>query len=541
MSGYSAADPWLGRVLAERFRIVQRLAAGGMAGVYLADQVDIGRRVVIKVVLGELTRDPDVVGRFRREAQILARLQHPNVVPVLVAGETPEGALWVAMEHVPGRTLAEELARTGPLTEPRILHIGEQIAGALAAAHAVGIVHRDLKPANVMLVDHPGNPDHVVLDFGIARSADVPTGASGLTQAGSLVGTPGYMSPEQIQSADLDGRADVYALGVVLYELATGSNPFAGTSAVDSLVRHLQEIPPPPSSRLPPDRISRALEAIIARCLEKQRDHRFLRAEELQAALRSASSSTLTAVQAVPTVLLPGQRRRRTWPWIVGLFLLAGTSAAVTAVALSGGEEETAPPRDGFVAIPDAGATVPPPVTPIPPPAREPIPARVTPMPIVLPGDDAGPPPTTTAERAVDAAAEDAESSGTATFDGGAEEAAAEVEPEEEAEALDVPPEMAPLEALRLVDDPYCHLPVPADAQIETEMDTIRKFFVPHPWEDVAKLYEQRYRGRGMMLGYHRESSPPYFSVQCTGHRCGFAIIRIEPDPNGITLLTLML
>jgi serine/threonine protein kinase len=206
MSGYSAADPWLGRVLAERFRIVQRLAAGGMAGVYLADQVDIGRRVVIKVVLGELTRDPDVVGRFRREAQILARLQHPNVVPVLVAGETPEGALWVAMEHVPGRTLAEELARTGPLTEPRILHIGEQIAGALAAAHAVGIVHRDLKPANVMLVDHPGNPDHVVvLDFGIARSADVPTGASGLTQAGSLVGTPGYMSPEQIQSADLDG------------------------------------------------------------------------------------------------------------------------------------------------------------------------------------------------------------------------------------------------------------------------------------------------------------------------------------------------
>jgi hypothetical protein len=307
-------------------------------------------------------------------------------------------------------------------------------------------------------------------------------------------------------------------------------------------VRHLQEIPPPPSSRLPPERISRALEAIIARCLEKQRDHRFLRAEELQAALRSASSSTLAAVQAVPTVLLPGHRRRRTWPWIVGLFALAGASAAITAVALVDGEEETAPSQDALAAIPDAGAVVRPPVALVPPPTREPIPARVTPMPIVLPGNDGGAPATTSAERPDDAAVEESGSSETALLDGEAEDADAEVGREEEAEALDAPPELAPREALRLVDDPYCHLPVPGDAQVESEMDTIRKFYVPHPWEDVAKLYEERYRGRGMMLGYHRESLPPYFSVMCTrGNRCGFAIIRIEPDPYGITLLTLML
>ncbi|MBN1773774.1 MAG: protein kinase [Deltaproteobacteria bacterium] len=532
------ADPWLGVALDGRFRILRQLGVGGMGGVYLAEQLDVGRQVVVKVILGDLARDPEMTERFRREVLVLARLRHPNVVQVYASGQAPDGSLWVAMEYVPGRTLAEELMRCGALPEARALRIAEQVAGALAAAHAAGVVHRDLKPANVMLADLPGSPDHVaVLDFGIAKLAVVPSSDSSLTRAGSLVGTPAYMSPEQIQGlGDVDGRADVYALGVILYEMLAGRNPFVGPSAAECFVRHLQSMPAPLRSVPGMAGLSPTLESVIARCLEKPRERRFASAEELQAVLRATASPTLTAVAHPPTVALRGPGgTSKTLAFVLGLVAAGIAAALVTTLALQGGDEDpTLRPDATLVRAPEAGTLRPPAPEPLEARAApEPSPGRTGPLPLAVPGPDGA-----TVARDVETPADvPAEASGGDPADVDAEAAPADAEPAEaaaepaDAPAADVGEPLPPHPVL--VDDGVFGEPIPVGALLMQRMETLARYRVDYPWEQVGQAYQDRFRRERVMMGWHRDMNPPYFGVMPPRNVASFDSLRVEPGEHG--------
>lgn len=242
---------WTGRILDGRFRIDGALANGGMGAVFLATQLELQRDVVIKVVRADLARDSRTVERFRRETQVVAQLNHPNIVDVYHAGQTPEGALFLVMERVAGDPLSVVLRTQGSLDARRALTIAEQVAAGLAAAHARGIIHRDLKPSNLMLSALPGRQDHVtILDFGIARLQERDANQPALTDMGLIVGTPAWMSPEQVAGEELDGRSDLYALGLVLYEMLAGSHPWPHADATQLCQLHLRaDIPPLPAAR----------------------------------------------------------------------------------------------------------------------------------------------------------------------------------------------------------------------------------------------------------------------------------------------------
>ncbi len=264
-----------------------------MGSVYLAEQLDMNRDVVIKVILPQLSHRPDVAGRFRREARSLAKLRHPNIVRVLSTGELPDGALYLAMEYVPGKTLDRAAAAGESLGEVRLRHLATQMTAGLAAAHEAGIIHRDLKPQNVMICDHTGKPDHVVLlDFGLAKLLGPGEGQSLISQTGAILGTPAYMSPEQIEGQPVDARSDIYSLGVIMCELATGTNPFAGNTPMQCFMKHLKAAVPPLRSLAPDRGLSADFESIVARCLHKDVASRFSSAVELLEALEGSTSST---------------------------------------------------------------------------------------------------------------------------------------------------------------------------------------------------------------------------------------------------------
>ena len=241
-------DSRVGTVLAERYRIDSLLGEGGMGRVYAAEHVLMRKRLAVKVLHRELTTVPEVVARFEREAMAAANIDHPNVAAATDFGKLVDGAVFLVLEYVQGRNLRDEIA-AGPLSLERALHIGRQIASALASAHALDIVHRDLKPENVMLVEKAADPDFVkVLDFGIAKVpiGETQDGASGkpITKVGMVFGTPEYMAPEQALGQAVDGRADLYALGVILYEMLAGLRPFSSKSQVGILGQQLSKPPP---------------------------------------------------------------------------------------------------------------------------------------------------------------------------------------------------------------------------------------------------------------------------------------------------------
>ena len=261
-------------VVDQRYSIVSRLGSGGMAEVYCAQDLQLGRKVALKLLHRRFAQDPDFVERFRREASAAAGLQHPNVVSVYDRGEW-DGTYYIAMEYLEGRSLKDIVTSEGPLPPEQAIDIAVQVLRAARFAHQRGVVHRDLKPHNV-IVDEEGRAK--VTDFGIARA-----GTSDITETGSIMGTAQYLSPEQAQGQTVSAQSDLYAVGIVLYELLAGRVPFDGDSPVSIAMKQVSEQPVPPSAYNPA--IPPQLDAVVLHALEKDPAERFADAEEFIAAL----------------------------------------------------------------------------------------------------------------------------------------------------------------------------------------------------------------------------------------------------------------
>jgi len=305
--GAATSDPLIGAVLGDRYRIVERIGAGGMGAVYLAQHTTLKREVAIKVLLSEFGGKDEFVRRFEREAEAASRLTHPNIIQITDFGRTPEGQLFLAMEYLKGHPLTSVI-RQGRLAVPRALGIARQILAGLSRAHAAGVVHRDLKPDNIMLVEHDGRPDFVkILDFGIAKVTDPEPGHEALTQAGMVFGTPEYLSPEQALGDNIDARADLYAAGVILFEMLTGRRPFESDDKVRIISMHLSHPVPRFSIVNPAVVVPVPIEEVTLQALEKQRENRFVSAAAFLAALDDAESLAARDSHVVPALGAAGR------------------------------------------------------------------------------------------------------------------------------------------------------------------------------------------------------------------------------------------
>jgi eukaryotic-like serine/threonine-protein kinase len=356
----AVTDTLINTLFDGRYRILRKLGSGGMANVYLAEDEELGRRVAIKILNDRHAADDQFVERFRREAKNAAGLSHPNIVSVYDRGEA-EGTYYIAMEYLEGRSLKERIIAEGPLPISNAIEVTRQILGAVGFAHRRGIVHRDIKPHNVLLAEDgsgEGDSRFKVTDFGISR-----TTASQMTEAGSIVGTAQYLSPEQARGAPVDQRSDIYSVGIVLYELLTGKLPFTGETPLEIAMKHLSEVPKPPSELRP--EVPADLDMVVLRALAKDPEDRFESAVEMERELaRVAGGAGVTAETAeaatavlsgaglsdtAPTMISrrpvvaprreepyradyyeyeePRRRRRRPiWPWLLAILLFAGAS-----------------------------------------------------------------------------------------------------------------------------------------------------------------------------------------------------------------------
>ncbi len=334
------------QVLSGRYRVLRKIGGGGMADVYLCEDLSLGRRVALKVLLQRFLDDPNFVERFRREAKAAAGLNQANLVSIFDWGEV-DGTYFIVMEYVEGETLKDLVRRQGRLGGSEAVRISLQLLAALEFAHRTGIVHRDIKPQNVML-DRDGNVK--VMDFGIARAAD-----SGMTEAGSILGTAQYLAPEQARGQRVDERSDLYSVGIVLYEMLTGTVPFKGDSAVTVALKHVNEMAPEPAQLVPG--MPYALNQIVLKAIAKDPGQRYQTAEQFARDLRSAQVGGPVAAAAfdpgaeatrlmdagavgaagATSVMTGGPlaqstgdrgRRRRRWPWVLVIVLLLLVIAA---------------------------------------------------------------------------------------------------------------------------------------------------------------------------------------------------------------------
>jgi eukaryotic-like serine/threonine-protein kinase len=339
-------------VIDQRYQIVARIGSGGMADVYCAQDLQLGRKVALKLLYRRFAEDEEFVERFRREASAAAGLQHANVVGVYDRGEW-DGTYYIAMEYLEGRSLKQLIVDTGPLAPLAAVDIAEQILKAARFAHRRGVIHRDIKPHNV-IIDEEGRAK--VTDFGIARA-----GASDMTETGSIMGTAQYLSPEQAQGHAVSARSDLYAIGIVLYEMLAGRVPFDGESAVTIALKQVTEAPVPPSAYNAA--VTPELDAVVLRALEKDPEHRFADADEFIAALEMVrgqlgqapagqSTAVFGAIAAPltdPTALAAAgipieeplddggegpppddeEHRRRRWPWIAAVLGVLAVLAAL--------------------------------------------------------------------------------------------------------------------------------------------------------------------------------------------------------------------
>jgi len=321
-------DPHVGTVLKGRFEIKTKLGEGGFGAVYGGVQSGTGRRVAIKMLHPEMTRDSNVVARFRREGQVLCNLRDAHTITTYDFDQTEDGTLFIAMELLEGRSLHDVFHSEAPIEWSRMIKFLSECCSSLAEAHAQGIIHRDLKPENIHLEKRSGNPEFVkILDFGIAKvvhgdglgKSDQPQ----LTATGQTLGTLEYMSPEQLMGKQLDGRSDIYGLGVVAYELLTGQLPFPDATGPAALIAaQLRKTPRPPSSVN--QRVPKSVDALILKMLEKDRENRHADSDDLRRACnellnteRSGSAAAFSPSGPTPAVAAapvqqntppPGQR-----------------------------------------------------------------------------------------------------------------------------------------------------------------------------------------------------------------------------------------
>jgi serine/threonine protein kinase len=287
---HPSGDALIGRVINDRYRIVSALARGGMGTVYRANQAPLGRLVALKVLDPNYKgdSDPEFHKRFFLEASIASKLTHPNTVTIFDYGKTDDDIFYIAMELLDGRTLHRALRDEGPFPPERAMHIARQICRSLREAHGHGVIHRDLKPANVYLVEHGDERDFVkVLDFGLVKNVDDK--GEELTHTGVFMGSPKYMSPEQIRGERVDGRVDIYALGVILFEMLTGKVPYDRPNSVNILMAHISEPIPSMASVNPKANVPAELEDLVRMCLAKTPDERFSSMNEVLVALTHAS------------------------------------------------------------------------------------------------------------------------------------------------------------------------------------------------------------------------------------------------------------
>ena len=306
------------------YRIESVLGRGGMGTVYVAEQSSPTRMVALKLLRPELSADEAFRRRFVHESEAAASTEHPNIVPIYSAGEA-DGALYIAMRYVDGEDLRQLIARAGPLPVDRAIEIVSQVASALDAAHARGLVHRDVKPSNVLL-DRQGNA--YLSDFGLIKRSQVDTG---LTETGQFMGSVEYCAPEQIRGEEVDGRADVYSLGCVLFEAVAGRAPFGRDTEIATLYAHLEQEPPALSSVAPDPNAE--LDAVVAKALTKDPAGRYAAAGELARDARRAVGVPSGEPGAVPA--RPGRRPG----WIAAIAAAAVIAVVVIAVLISGGEE----------------------------------------------------------------------------------------------------------------------------------------------------------------------------------------------------------
>jgi len=333
-------------VIREKYRIEEKIGAGGMATVYRALHMAFSEQRALKVVKAELAGDEGFLKRFRTEAIVTRRLQHPNAVRVDDLDTTEDGRPFMVMEFVQGRNLRQVISHEGHLGAERAVDIAHQVALALEAAHGLGITHRDIKPDNILLIDQAGSRDVVkVLDFGIAKiregSLDVGTGYTA-TGTGLVVGTPQYISPEQAvgkHGAQIDGRADLYSLGVVIYEMLTGRLPFDSDTPIGMVLHHIQTVPQPPDRLRPDLNIPIALSALLMRALEKEPQRRFQTAKEMARALDCSWSLTTplsggeskASVTTQRNAVFTAERLRQSRAHAVGAYGRRGESGTVRA------------------------------------------------------------------------------------------------------------------------------------------------------------------------------------------------------------------
>jgi eukaryotic-like serine/threonine-protein kinase len=394
-------DPLIGQTLDGRYRIERVLGEGGMGIVYKAVHTTLGKPLAIKVLRPEVSKNDEIVARFRQEAQSASAIGNQHIIDISDFGTLADGSTYFVMEFLGGRSLTKAI-ETEKFTPERTIHVMKQLAGALGAAHEVGIVHRDMKPDNVQLVERGAEKDFVkVLDFGIAK---VGGSTSKLTQAGQVFGTPHYMSPEQCAGTNVDHRTDLYAVGVIMYEMACGRVPFDADNLMGILTKHLYENPIPPHEMPPPVDVPPALEAIILKCLQKKADQRYANMGELAKDLeaiekgltpravmdrvepRASGGATMAGGEARVSVGM-GQgdiaiRKNRT-PMFIGIGVVAAIAIGGVA-ALSGGDDREKITTNELKPAPIDEA--PKPAEPVPPPAA----AATAPTKVTISSDPPG-------------------------------------------------------------------------------------------------------------------------------------------------------
>ena len=281
-------DRWIGRTIAETFRLDKLIGEGAMGRVYQGEQLSLGKPIAIKVLHRHLGGDPRIARRFHREAKAASRLSHPNSVQIIDFGEDDDGTLFIAMELLEGEDLQTIIDHDAPLTPTRIANLMKQTLRALDEAHHAGIIHRDLKPENVVVLSEREGERVKVCDFGIAKIVESEGRSTAITKDGYVCGTPEYMAPEQARGEEIDHRADVYSAGVMLYQLLCERVPFKADNALGIITKHLMEPPKPPRRVKPTWGIPRSFQRIALKALEKEPDDRYASAQEMSRAIDEA-------------------------------------------------------------------------------------------------------------------------------------------------------------------------------------------------------------------------------------------------------------